>query len=75
MLAPILFIIYINDLHDVVKNCETGSFADDTKLKGKIDIAVDTLYVLEYLDSVIAWSMKNNMSLHEDKFIYLRYCS
>ena len=77
MLGPILFIIYkyINDLHDVVKNCKTGSFADDTKLKGKIDIAEDTLDVQEDLDSVIAWSMKNNMSLHEDKFIYLRYCT
>ena len=47
VLGPILFIIYINDLHDVVKNCKTGSFADDTKLKGKIDIAEDTLDVQE----------------------------
>ena len=68
VLGPILFIIYINDLHDVVKNCKTGSFADDTKLKGKIDITEDTLDVQEDLNSVIAWSMKNNMSLHEDKF-------
>ena len=75
VLGPILFIIYINDLHDIVKNCKTGSFADDTKLKGKIDIAEDTLDVQEDLNSVIAWSMKNNMSLHEDKFIYLRNCT
>ena len=67
VLGPILFIIYINDLHDLVKNCKTDSFADDTKLKGKIDIAEDTLDVQEDLNSVIAWSMKNNMSLHEDK--------
>ena len=42
VLGSILFIIYINDLHDVVKNCKTGCFADDMKLKGKIDIAEDT---------------------------------
>ena len=45
------------------------------QIKGKIDIAQDTLDVQEDLDSVIAWSMKNNMSLHEDKFIYFRYCT
>ena len=33
MCGPILFVIY--DLHDVVKNCKTCSFADDTKLQGK----------------------------------------
>ena len=44
-------------------------------MKGKIDIAEDTLDVQEDLDSVITWSMKNNMSLHEDKFIYLRFCT
>ena len=60
----------------MVKNCKTGHFADETKLKGKIGIAEDTLDVQEDLNSVIiAWSMKNNMSLHEDKFIYLRYCT
>ena len=64
MLDPTLFIIYINDLHDVVKNCKTGSFADDTKLQGKIDKAEDTLDLYEDLDSVIAWSMKNSMPLH-----------
>ena len=58
VLGHILFIVYINDLDDVAKNCKTGSFVDDTKLKGKIDIAEDTLDVQEDLDSVITWSMK-----------------
>ena len=72
-LGNLHLIIYINDLHDAVKTCKTGIFADDKKLQGKIDIAGDTLDVQEDLDSVIALSMKNNMSPHEDKFIYLRY--
>ncbi len=71
--GPILFIIYINGLQDVVKTCKTGSFADDTKLQGKIDVAEDTITVQEDLERVIAWSKKNNMVLHEDNFIHLRY--
>lgn len=73
VLGPILFIMYIDDLKNVVKSCSTGSFADDTKMQGKVDAAEDTATIQEDLDSVIAWSSKNNMSLHEDKFIYLRY--
>ena len=56
VLDPILVIIYINDLHDVVKNCKTGSFADDTKLQSKLDIAEDTLDVQEDLDRFITRS-------------------
>ena len=75
VLGPILFIIFINDLQSVVKNCKTGSFADDTKMQGKISIAGDTTLVQEDLNEVVLWSLHNNMALHEDKFIYLRYCT
>jgi hypothetical protein len=73
VLGPILFIIYINDLHKVVKNCISGSFADDTKIQRKIDISEDAEIVQEDLDSIIEWSKKNNMVLHQDKFMLLRY--
>ena len=66
VLGPILFIIYINDLHKVVKNCDPGSFADDTKIQRKIDISEDAEIVQEDLDSIIEWSKKNNMVLHQD---------
>ena len=75
VLGPILFIIYINDLHTVVKNCKAGSFADDTKIQGKVSISEDMAQVQSDLDNVILWSKQNNMVLHEDKFIYLRYCT
>ena len=73
VLGPILFIMYIDDHKNAIKSRSTGSFADDTKMKGKVDAAEDTATIQKELDSVIAWSSKNNMSLHEDKFIYLRY--
>ena len=73
VLGPILFILYINDLHKVVCNCNAGSFADDTKIERKIDISEDADSVQHDLDNIIEWSKKNNMVLHEDKFMLLRY--
>jgi hypothetical protein len=73
VLGPILFILYINDLHKVVCNCNAGSFADDTKIEQRIDISEDADNVQRDLDDIIEWSKKNNMVLHEDKFMLLRY--
>ena len=73
VLGPILFILYINDLHKVVQNCHTGSFADDTKIQREIDVAEDTAIVQNDLNNIIEWSKHNNMVLHEQKFMLLRY--
>ncbi|XP_056459756.1 alpha-N-acetylgalactosaminide alpha-2,6-sialyltransferase 5b isoform X1 [Gadus chalcogrammus] len=61
-------------LDELFKN-ETGmdSFADDTKIQRKIDVSEDAEIVQEDLDNIIEWSKKNNMVLHQDKFMLLRY--
>ena len=56
VLGPILFILYINDLHKVVCNCNAGSFADDTKIEQRIDISEDAESVQYDLDNIIEWS-------------------
>ena len=73
VLAPILFIIYTNDMHQVVENCGLGSFADDTKVLCKIEKVQDMDLVRKDLNNIIKYSTKNNMVPHEDKFVYLRY--
>ena len=32
VLGPLLFLLYINDLHDAIKYCMVHTFADDTNL-------------------------------------------
>ena len=66
---------------DLGEPCKTGSFADGTKLQGKIGIAGDTLGVQEDLDSVIAWSIKITCHLKKTSSFILdiaqisRHCS
>ena len=68
VLGPLLFLVYINDLHTSVKDCTVSSFADDTRLKRRVSEASDTKILQEAILSSAAWSAENNMSLHEHKF-------
>ena len=62
ILGPILFVIYINDLPEIIENsCKI--FADDTKLyaspKNKITLQSDLLSLLEWSQ---VWQLKFNIS-------------
>ena len=66
VLGPLLFIMYINDLDDVV-GCEVSKFADDTKIFQRIctDDARNTLQ--QDLNRLGEWSEKWQMKFNEDK--------
>ena len=50
-----------------------SSFADDTRVGGKIIRTQDTELLQKDLNSVYEWTSENNMELHGDKFELLRY--
>ena len=75
VLGPILFLIYINDLHKCIKYCTTYHFADDTNL---LNISKDykTLQrrVNYDLFALHKWLTANKISLNDGKteLIYFR---
>ena len=56
VLGPLLFILFINDLPDIVKSASTSIFADDTQLSGKANTQEDTDKIQSDLDALEKWS-------------------
>ena len=73
VLGPLLFIIFINDLSDQLTYSKIFTFADDTKLVLPINSANDKTLLQRDLNSVLLWSINNNMKLNEDKFELLTH--
>ena len=67
ILGPFLFLIYINDLPDVVNFSQVALFADDTKLYSKIRNSNDFLKIQHDLNSLYQWSKKWQLSFNASK--------
>jgi hypothetical protein len=63
VLGPILFLIYINDLVDVVQSCNIKIFADDTKLYFKVKHDADYNKFAYDARKVFGWAHKNRLSI------------
>ena len=73
-LGPLLFLIYINDLPDMLLYCNCILFADDTVLYlGKSD--KDSVYyeVQLDLDAVYVWCNNNQITLNQAKTEYIQF--
>ena len=69
VLGPLLFIVYINDLSNLINNdTKILTFADDTKIISKISNVSDYENLQKNLNSIIEWSSVNNMELNNKKF-------
>eukprot|EP00116_Pleurobrachia_bachei_P004793 sb/3465055/ len=80
VLGPVLFIVYIADLHRRIQHSKIGTFADDTKLSKAILSEESSGELQEDLERVVEWSAANSMALHDEKFeslvrCKLEYCS
>ena len=66
VLGPILFVIFINDLPDVVSSTAI-MFADDTKLFREIRTMEDNDILQQDLDNLVEWSNKWQLGFNETK--------
>ena len=68
ILGPFLFLIYVNDLHSVVKNAFLFLFADDSNIFYTGNIMVDiTEKITDDLNHVTEWLASNKLSLNMKK--------
>jgi hypothetical protein len=66
VLGPILFVIYINDMPDVVE-ATTYLFADDTKLNHHRNCAQENMSLQNNLDALQKWSDTWLLKFHPNK--------
>ena len=70
VLGPILFLIYINDLPDVILSF-IKPFADDAKLFGRVNSIMQGLTVQVSLDNSVDWAKLWKMNYHLKKCKHL----
>ena len=63
VLGQLLFLLYINDLLTIAKNCEITLFADDTKIFGDYN---ENSHLVE-LNKISEWMKNNKLTLNEAK--------
>ena len=73
VLGPVLFILYINNITEVLKNSAIKIFADDSKLIRAIESEEDRKMLQEDLIAVIKWADDNRMQLNDTKFMLLQH--
>ncbi|CAB4017509.1 Hypothetical predicted protein, partial [Paramuricea clavata] len=68
ILGPMLFVLFINDLPDIIpEKSEAAFYADDTKTFRKITCEDDARQLQQTLTNLATWSNTNNMRFNELK--------
>ena len=73
VLGPLIFLIHIGDIDYCVENSIIRSFADDTRIVGKVESYDDVANIQDDLQTIYDWTEISNMTFNETKFELLRY--
>lgn len=75
VIGPLLFLLMLGDIDIDTKSAFVSSFADDTRVMGRISSMDDVVSLQSDLESIYQWSEWNNALFNADKFECLRYGS
>ena len=67
VLGPLLFLLYIDDLHSVVKHSKLKLYGDDVTLYKEIKCESDCKLLQEDLDRICDWADKWQLRLNASK--------
>ena len=67
ILGPLLFLLYIDDLHSVVSNSTLKLFADNIVLHRKVKCSADCSLLQQDLDNISSWTTKWQLHLNASK--------
>lgn len=72
-LGPLLFLIFIDDLHYHFSSCEAVAYADDFKLCKIVNCTNDANDLQRDLDRMVDWCNNNLMQLNVDKCEFITF--
>ena len=67
VLGPLLFLLYVNDIPNIISYSTSYLFADDTKFMEVIDRCSKTTHIQQDLDTLHSWCSKWKLSLNSKK--------
>ena len=67
ILGPLLFLLYINDLPELVKHCKISLYADDSKFFGKSDDISDCLAIFDDVLTAQNWFDEWQLKINRGK--------
>ena len=67
VLGPILFLIFVNDICDAIRDCSFKLFADDVQLYLDISYNNSSLILQEAITSLLYWADEWQLEIYYDK--------